>query len=184
MTRKTLESPRSVAIQHRKTSAGHPAPCFQAHSSPRSRQFIARPPPVRQREQHEELGCVLGQSAIAHFDVVKLLLGHPKRIFLLRPDARLEFLDALGRCVNLLAQIEKLELAWTHQYIPRPARFGVDELVRALGIGIPEGVDFFAVKRAIGLDHVIHAAGRAAHGMHESRFGKRADAASMLLGMS
>lgn len=56
-------------------------PRLQAHHRYDRHQLFSLHPQVRQRKQHQHLRGVPGQTAIAHLDVTKLALDHPKRVF-------------------------------------------------------------------------------------------------------
>lgn len=53
---------------------------FRTDYSIQYQQFGANHPQVGQRKQRLQLGGVLGQPAVAHFDVAELALDDPKRV--------------------------------------------------------------------------------------------------------
>ena len=69
---------------------------LRTHSSHGADQSVARHPQIAQGEQRVQLGGVLRQSALADLHVPELALDHPKRMFHLGTDARLDVLELFG----------------------------------------------------------------------------------------
>jgi hypothetical protein len=148
---------------------------FRAHSSRARHQFAPRHPQVAQREQRLHLGRVFLQPAVAHLGESKLALDHPERVLHLRPNARQDLLRLVDHRGQRAAQVQRLAPARTHGNMPSHLGFGVGSLAGTLVTGIAKGIGFLPVQQAVGLDHVVDVARRAAHRMHQARFGVHAD---------
>ena len=81
------------------TPAGH-RPCSRAHSCPDVHQPTAHHSQVGQRKQRDELCRVFLESAVAHLHKPELALDHPKRMFCLGPNTRLELFGLVGQGVS------------------------------------------------------------------------------------
>ncbi len=95
-----------------------------------SEELAAHHPDIGQRKQRVQLGGVLGQAAVADFDVAELPLDYPEGVFATGAHLRLETFDPvtqLARC--RIAQCPAL--ARPHRHMPLDPPFALGPLVDA-----------------------------------------------------
>jgi hypothetical protein len=157
---------RPICASARRRSGG--CRVAQTHSCLHLAQLAAHHPQVGEREQRVQLRRVLGQPAIANLHMAELAFDHPKWVFHLGTDAGLETLQFVDQPARIPALVQRSAFARAHRNVPAHIRLGVSSLVRALVARITEGFDLLAVQQRVGLDHIVHAARRAAHRVHQA----------------
>src|SRR6185437_9460014 len=95
-----------------------------------SDQLPAHHPDIRQRKQRVQLGGVLGQPAVANFDVAELALDHPEGVLASGANLRLETFDPVpqpaGCCIAQCPALARL-----HCHVPLDPPFALGPLLDA-----------------------------------------------------
>ena len=130
---------------------------------------FAHHPQIAQRKQHREARRVLGKPPVAHLGITELLLDHAKRVFHLRPDARLGLLQLVHDLAHGRALVLCPAFARAHGRLP----FRINGL-RLFALGHPlvarisEHVRLLSMHQRAGLRHVVDVGRRAHHAVHQA----------------
>jgi hypothetical protein len=108
------------AVLERLQPHSRPFDRLRAHSClrPHVQKSFAHHPDVGQCKQRHQVGSVLGQPPVLDLDVAKLALDDPKRMFDLRSDAGLGFLQLLQDGAHRRALVHGPALARHHGNVP------------------------------------------------------------------
>ena len=150
-------------------------PVLRAHSSPASLQnSFARQPQIDQRKEGGQVGCVLGQTLVAHLGESELALEHPKRMLDLRPDTRLGPLQRIDQTAARGILVQRSALAGHHRHVPVrlwPIRLDLLALFNASVARISEDILFFTVQQFVCLRDVVRVGRCRHHRVHQPRVG-------------
>lgn len=87
------------------------------HSPLQPQDLPARHPQIAKHKQHLQARCVLGQPPVSHLGMTEPLLDHPKRMFYLRPYARLGLLHLVHDLAHGCAHVQCLPVSRAHVHM-------------------------------------------------------------------
>ena len=143
---------------------------LQAHSSRRPlHQPAPNHPDIGERKQRDELGRVLGQYPVTHFDVTELTLDDPKRMLHIDPHAGFELFGLFVQCAPRRVPL-RAALARAHRHMPIHAS-GVSPLAGALLTCIGKDNLLFPVQQRVALRNIVEVNSRADDRVYQAEIG-------------